>query len=128
MLTMSREQHLNPDHTTAPKAAAERSWAAMSVRYAQSAHTSIGSDRVAYQPVFDHSGILLGTITRLRIDRSSGYVDEVVVLTHGHFGFGRREIELPWAALKYDITLPGYRLALGVTGSVADARPSTLGR
>jgi hypothetical protein len=118
MSTMSSEQHLSPDQITASKAAAERAWAAMSVKYAQSAHTSIESDRVAYQPVFEHSGNLLGTITRLSIDRRSGHIDQVVVLTHGHFGFGRRELELPWAALKYDITLPGYRLALGVTGSV----------
>jgi hypothetical protein len=116
---MSSEQHLNPDQTTTPQAAAERAWAAMSVRYAQSTHRSIDSDRVTYQPVFDHLGYLLGTIARLRIDRRSGYIDEVVVLTHGHFGFGRREIALPWAALKYDITLPGYRLALGMTGSAA---------
>jgi hypothetical protein len=114
---MSSKQPLNRDQIKAPKAAAERAWAAMSARYAQFAHTSIDSDRVAYQPVFDHSGYLLGTITRLRIDRRSGYINQVVVLSHGHFGFGRREIELPWAALKYDITLPGYRLALGATGS-----------
>jgi hypothetical protein len=94
---MSSEQHLNPDQTTAPKAAAERAWAAMSVRYAQAAHRLVESDRMVYRPVFDHSGNPLGTIMRLLIDRRSGHVDQVVVLTHGHFGFGQCEIELPWA-------------------------------
>jgi sporulation protein YlmC with PRC-barrel domain len=94
---MSSDQHFNPDQTTAPTAAAERAWAAMSVRYAQAAHRSVESDRMVYLPVFDHSGNALGTIMRLLIDRRSGRLDQVVVLTHCHFGSGRCEIELPWA-------------------------------
>jgi sporulation protein YlmC with PRC-barrel domain len=110
----SEARHSTTDLTTASAVA----WAAMSVRYAEAGHKSVGSDRMIYRPVFDHSGNLLGTITRLLIDRRSGHVDQVVVLTHGHFGFGRREVELPWAALGYDMTLPGYRLAPGATWKV----------
>jgi hypothetical protein len=69
------------------------------VRYAQAAHRSVESDRMIYLPVFDHSANPLGTIMRLLIDRRSGRLDQVVVLTHGHFGSDRCEIELPWARL-----------------------------
>jgi sporulation protein YlmC with PRC-barrel domain len=113
---MSGEEH---QPTTDLKTASAGAWAAMSVRHAGAGHKSVGSDRMVYRPVFDHSGNLLGTITRLLIDRRSGHVDHVVVLTHGHFGFGRREVELPWAALGYDMTLPGYRLSPGATWTVA---------
>jgi sporulation protein YlmC with PRC-barrel domain len=117
---MTREQQRQRDQSRVPTAAAERAWAAMSVRYAQAAHRLVESDHMIYRSVFDHSGNLLGTIRRLRIDRRSGHVEQVVVLTHGHFGFGRCEIELPWDVLGYDTTLAGYRLALSVSGSAPE--------
>lgn len=77
-------------------------------------HRCIESDRMVERLVFDHDGKPLGKITRLLIERRSGHVEQVIVHTHGHFGFGASDFELPWSALLYDTCLPGYRLARGV--------------
>jgi len=88
----------------------------------QTGHPWIETDRIHGRPVFDHDGVLMGKISRLLIDRQSGRVEEVVVHVNGHFGFGQKDVEILWDALRYDTRLTGYRAGVRFT----DVIPGTL--
>jgi sporulation protein YlmC with PRC-barrel domain len=80
--------------------------------HSQTGHKCIESDRIVERPVFDHDGLPIGKVRCLLIDRRSGQVEFVVVHSHGLFGLGAHEYELPWGVLAYDTRLPGYRASL----------------
>jgi hypothetical protein len=68
----------------------------------------IESDRVEGTTVYGAGGERIGTIKRLMIEKVSGRVAYAVI------AFGFREIgaddhTIPWAMLKYDTSLRGYR-------------------
>lgn len=75
-------------------------------------HKWIESDRIIERSVFDHDGSPIGKIRCLLIDRRSGCVEFVIVHSHGLFGLGAHEYQLPWGAIAYDTRLPGYRAQL----------------
>jgi sporulation protein YlmC with PRC-barrel domain len=80
--------------------------------HSHTGHKWIESDRIVERPVFDHDGCPIGKVRCLMIDRRSGQVEYIVVQSHGLFGLGAHEYELPWSALTYDTRLPGYRANL----------------
>jgi hypothetical protein len=80
--------------------------------HSHTGHKWIESDRIVERPVFDHDGCPIGKIRCLLINRLSGQVECVVVHSHGIFGIGAHEYELPWTVLSYDTRLPGYRASL----------------
>jgi sporulation protein YlmC with PRC-barrel domain len=80
--------------------------------HSHTGHKWIESDRIVDRPVYDHDGSPIGKIRCLLIDRRSGQVECVVVHSHGLFGLGSHEYELPWSVLSYDTRLPGYRASL----------------
>lgn len=80
--------------------------------HSHTGHKWIESDRIVDRPVFDHDGCAIGKIRCLLIDRRSGSVERIVVHSHGIFGIGAHEYELPWHVVSYDTRLPGYRASL----------------
>lgn len=79
---------------------------------AHTGHTWIESDRIVGRHVFDHDGTEIGRIRCVSIDRRSGMVGHVAVYSHGLFGIGSHEYQLPWSVLSYDTRFPGYRASV----------------
>jgi sporulation protein YlmC with PRC-barrel domain len=69
----------------------------------------IGSDKVEGTTVYDTTGEKMGSIARVMINKRSGQVAYAVVQFGGFLGIGNDYYPLPWAALKYDTSLGGYR-------------------
>jgi hypothetical protein len=72
------------------------------------AHALIESDRVEGTAVHDREGRHAGTIKRLMIDKVSGQVAYVVV-AFAFAGLSDDSYPIPWAKLRYDTGLGGYR-------------------
>jgi PRC-barrel domain protein len=72
------------------------------------AHALIESDRVEGTAVHDREGRHTGTIKRLMIDKVSGQVAYVVV-AFAFAGLSDDSYPIPWAKLRYDTGLGGYR-------------------
>jgi hypothetical protein len=70
----------------------------------------IGSDKVEGTAVYDARGEKIGSIERLMIDKRSGQVAYAVLSFGGFLGIGSDYYPIPWASLKYDTSLGGYRL------------------
>ena len=70
----------------------------------------IGSDKVEGTYVYDARGEHIGSIERLMIDKRSGQVAYAVLSFGGFLGIGSDYYPIPWASLKYDTDLSGYRL------------------
>ena len=70
----------------------------------------IASDKVEGTPVYDAKGEKIGSIERLMIDKRSGQVAYAVLRFGGFLGIGSDYYPIPWASLKYDTSLGGYRL------------------
>jgi len=70
----------------------------------------IGSDKVEGTPVYDARGEKIGSIERVMIDKRSGQVAYAVLSFGGFLGIGSDYYPIPWASLKYDTNLGGYRL------------------
>jgi PRC-barrel domain len=73
----------------------------------------IGSDKVESTPVYGANDQKIGTVQRVMIDKVSGKVAYAVMSFGGFLGMGEDYYPLPWANLKYDVNLGGYRV--GVT-------------
>jgi len=69
----------------------------------------IASDRVAGTAVYDQAGTHLGSIQRLMIEKVSGQVVYAIVSFGGFRRLGDEEYLIPWAKLRYDTGLRGYR-------------------
>ena len=72
------------------------------------ARALIESDRVEGTAVYDREGRHTGTVKRLMIDRVSGQVAYVVV-AFAFAGLSDDSYPIPWAKLRYDTDLGGYR-------------------
>jgi hypothetical protein len=72
------------------------------------ARALIESDRVEGTAVYDREGRHTGTIKRLMIDRVGGQVAYVVV-AFAYTGLSDDSYVVPWAKLRYDTDLGGYR-------------------
>ena len=73
----------------------------------------IGSDKVEGTAVYGADGQKIGSVQRVMIDKISGKVAYAVVSFGGFLGMGEDYYPMPWANLKYDTNLGGYRV--GVT-------------
>lgn len=87
----------------------------MVVTEASASAALIESDRVDGTAVYDHDGKHIGTIKRLMIEKSSGRVAYVVMSFGGFFALGTEPYTIPWAGLRYDKSLGGYRIAVGAS-------------
>jgi hypothetical protein len=72
----------------------------------------IGSDKVAGTAVYGADEKKLGSVQRLMIDKISGKVSYAVVSFGGFLGMGEDYYPMPWASLKYDTNLGGYRVTV----------------
>ena len=72
-----------------------------------------GSDKVESTPVYGADDQKIGTVQRVMIDKVSGKVAYAVISFGGFLGMGEDYYPMPWASLKYDTNLGGYRV--GVT-------------
>jgi PRC-barrel domain len=74
--------------------------------------TLIGSDKVEGTAVYGADNRKIGTLQRVMIDKMSGKVAYAVVSFGGFLGMGEDYYPLPWANLKYDTSLGGYRIGI----------------
>ena len=73
----------------------------------------IGSDKVEGTAVYGANDERIGSVQRVMIDKISGKVAYAVVSFGGFLGIGEDYYPMPWAQLKYDTRLGGYKV--GVT-------------
>ena len=73
----------------------------------------IGSDKVDGTAVYGADDKKIGSVQRVMIDKISGKIAYAVISFGGFLGMGEDHYPLPWANLKYDTRLSGYRV--GVT-------------
>jgi hypothetical protein len=72
----------------------------------------IGSDKVEGTAVYGANEEKIGSIERVMLDKASGKVSYAVLAFGGFLGLGNDHYPLPWASLKYDTNLGGYRTAV----------------
>ena len=75
-------------------------------------HQLISSEDVQGTEVYGLGEEKVGEIDHLMIDKLSGRVIYAVMSFGGFLGLGHSHYPLPWAALKYDTGLGGYRTAI----------------
>jgi len=66
----------------------------------------VAADRVNATAVYSRTGVALGTVDRLMIDKVSGRIAVIAI------GGGGRHQALPWSVLSYDPLLDGYLVNL----------------
>jgi hypothetical protein len=74
---------------------------------------SVTNIAVESTPVYGADDRKIGTVQRVMIDKISGKVAYAVISFGGFLGMGEDYYPMPWASLKYDTNLGGYRV--GVT-------------
>jgi len=79
---------------------------------AQETTDLIGSDKVEGTTVYDAKGEKMGSIARVMIGKRNGHVSYAVLSFGGFLGIGNDYYPIPWAALKYDTNLGGYRTTI----------------
>jgi hypothetical protein len=72
----------------------------------------IGSDKVEGTSVYGADDRKIGSVQRVMIDKSGGKVAYAVITFGGFLGIGEDYYPMPWANLKYDTNLNGYRVAV----------------
>lgn len=78
---------------------------------AQPQHSAlVASDRVEGTAVYGPGNRRIGRIERLMIDKVSGQVAYAVLTFGGFLGIGEDHYPLPWAKLRYDTALDGYKV------------------
>ena len=87
--------------------------------------TLIGSDKVEGTAVYGAEETQIGSIERVMIDKRSGKVSYAVLSFGGFLGIGDDHYPLPWASLKYDTNLGGYRT--GITEKQLQGAPKYSG-
>src|SRR3989440_8747444 len=70
----------------------------------------IGSDKVEGTAVYGADKKKIGSVQRVMIDKISGKIAYAVVSFGGFLGMGEEHFPMPWASLKYDTGLEGYRV------------------
>lgn len=75
-------------------------------------HSLISSEDVEGTTVYGPSGDKVGEIDHLMIDKASGRVTYAVMSFGGFLGLGHSHYPVPWAMLKYDTSLGGYRTSI----------------
>lgn len=77
--------------------------------YDTTGSTVISSDRVNGTAVYGADDRRIGTIDHLVIDKESGRITYAVMSFGGFLGIGEDHHPIPWAKLRYDTRLGGYR-------------------
>jgi hypothetical protein len=72
----------------------------------------IGSDKVEGTAVYGRDDQKIGTVQRVMIDKISGKIAYAVVSFGGFLGLGEEYFPMPWASLKYNTALEGYRVSM----------------
>jgi hypothetical protein len=72
----------------------------------------IASDKVEGTAVYGNDQKKIGKLERVMIDKISGNVAYAVLSFGGFLGMGADYYPVPWATLKYDMNLGGYRVNL----------------
>lgn len=72
----------------------------------------VSSQEVDGTEIYDQQGKHIGEVDHLMIDKKSGQVAYVVARFGGFLGMGEGYHPVPWAALKYDTPLGGYRTSV----------------
>src|ERR1700738_1690680 len=72
----------------------------------------IGSDKVEGTAVYGPDNQKIGSVQRVMIDKMSGKVAYAVISFGGFLGMGEDYYPVPWASLKYDTSLGGYRTGI----------------
>lgn len=75
-------------------------------------HQLISSKDVEGTDVYGPGDDKVGAIDHLMIDKLSGRVTYAVMSFGGFLGLGHSHYPIPWAALKYDTGLEGYRTGI----------------
>jgi len=75
-------------------------------------HHLISSEDVEGTNVYGPGKEKVGEIDHLMIDKASGRVTYAVMSFGGFLGLGHSHYPVPWAALKYDTALGGYRTGI----------------
>ena len=70
----------------------------------------IAAEKVNGTNVYNPAGENLGTIDDIMIDKASGRAIYAVMSFGGFLGMGEEYFPMPWASLKYDTGLEGYRV------------------
>lgn len=73
-------------------------------------YSLIASDKVEGTAVYGPDGDKIGSIENVMIDKQSGKVAYAVLTFGGFLGMGNDYYPLPWASMKYDESLSGYRV------------------
>jgi hypothetical protein len=72
----------------------------------------ISSEDVEGTDVYGAGDTKVGAIDHLMIDKVSGRISYAVMSFGGFLGLGHSHYPIPWAALKYDTALGGYRTGI----------------
>jgi PRC-barrel domain len=80
----------------------------------------ISSEDVQGTEVYGSGDKAIGEVDHLLIEKVSGRVTYAVMSFGGFFGLGHSHYPIPWAALKYDTNLGGYRTGIS-EGRLRDA-------
>src|SRR5690606_36982096 len=75
-------------------------------------HQLISSEDVEGTNVYGAGDAKVGEIDHLMIDKFSGKVTYAVMSFGGFLGLGHSHYPVPWAALKYDPSIGGYRTGI----------------
>ena len=75
-------------------------------------HNLISSEDVHDTAVYGSGNEKVGDIDHLMIDKISGKVTYAVMSFGGFLGLGHSHYPIPWAALKYDPSIGGYRTGI----------------
>jgi PRC-barrel domain len=72
-------------------------------------HALISSEDVEGTSVFDVKGNQIGSVDHLMIDKVTGRVLYAVLSFGGFLGLAHSHYPLPWAKIRYDETVDGFR-------------------
>jgi len=72
-------------------------------------HAFISSEDVEGTSVYDKKGNRIGEIDHLMIDKVTGKVNYAVLSFGGLLGLAHKHYPLPWAKIRYDKTVDGFR-------------------
>ena len=75
-------------------------------------HTLISSQRVKGTNVYGPDDTKVGEIEAVMIEKVAGRVRYAVMSFGGFLGIGHSHYPIPWAALKYDPAVEGYRTGI----------------
>ena len=75
-------------------------------------HTLISSQRVKGTNVYGPDDTKVGQIEAIIIEKIAGRVRYAVMSFGGFLGIGQDQYPIPWAALKYDPAVEGYRTGI----------------